>query len=200
MKLIFVRHGETLWNKERKAQGITDIELSDVGLTQAEKVGLSLKNECIEAIYTSPLKRAYQTALKIGVFHNAPFAIKAELQEMNLGDFEGISFKELSEKHGEFMKQWITNPVSCAMPNGESLLMLQNRAWPVIEGILQSNRNTIVVAHSFTITTILCKIMKLSLSQFRQVHVDTASKTVVETENGVPVIKQFNNISHLKDD
>ena len=200
LKLILVRHGETLWNKEKKVQGVSDVELSEEGLKQADKLGLSLRNEGIEVIYTSPLKRAYQTALKIAVFHKAPIAIKAELQELNQGDFEGLTFKDLTEKHGTFLKQWVADPASCIMPNGESLLMLQDRAWPVIEKILNNTLNTVVVAHNFTLTTILCKILNLSLSQFRQVHVDTASKTVVETEDGIPVVKFLNDVSHLTND
>ncbi|MBN1663061.1 MAG: histidine phosphatase family protein [Deltaproteobacteria bacterium] len=200
MKLILVRHGETIWNKDRRVQGISDIELSDVGLDQAEKLGASLKDEKIEAIYVSPLKRARQTAMKIAAFHNVPLSIKKELQEMDQGDFEGLSFKELAEKHGAFLKQWVADPASCVMPNGESLDMLQARAWPVIENILQSDRNTVVVAHNFTLTTILCKFLNFSLSRFREVHVDTASKTVVEIQDGVPVIRCLNDVSHLKMD
>lgn len=198
MKLILVRHGETIWNKEKRVQGISNIELSDVGLRQAEQLGASLKNETIAVIYTSPLKRAYQTASKISAHHSAPLTIIKELQEMNQGDFEGLSFKQLTERHGDFLKQWFSDPESCVMPNGESLAMLQERAWPVIEKVLKSNRNTVVVAHNFTLTTILCKLMNLSLSQFRQVHVDTGSKTVVETQDGATVVKLLNDVSHLK--
>jgi broad specificity phosphatase PhoE len=199
LKIIFVRHGETLWNKERKVQGISDIELSDIGMKQADRIGLCLKDEDIEVIYTSPLKRAYQTAQAIGAYHDVPFAVETDLQEMDQGDFEGLSFKDLAAKHGAFLKQWAADPASCIMPNGESLMMLQERAWPVIGRIIENGRDAVVVAHNFTLTTILCKILNLSLSQFRQVHVDTASKTVVEIENGVPVVKLLNDVTHLHD-
>jgi broad specificity phosphatase PhoE len=199
LKLILVRHGETTWNKEKKVQGISDIELSNLGLNQAERLAASLKNERVDAIYTSPLKRAYQTALKIGIHHNAPLFVKAELQEMNQGDFEGLTFKELSEKHAAFLRQWATDPASCVMPNGESFEMLQARVWPLIERILKSNRDTVVVAHNFTLTTVLCKFLNLSLSDFRKVHVDTASKTVVNIDDGIPTIKKLNDVSHLQD-
>jgi broad specificity phosphatase PhoE len=198
LRLILVRHGETVWNKERRVQGISNIELSKAGLLQAERVAASLKNENITSIYTSPLKRAYQTAFRISAYHSAPITIVKELQEMNQGDFEGLSFKDLTEKHADFLKQWLTNPESCVMPNGESLAMLQARAWPVIERVLKNKRNSVVVAHNFTITTILCKFMNLSLSQFRQVHVDPGSKTVVEIQDNVTTVKTLNDVSHLR--
>lgn len=197
MKLILVRHGNTVWNKEKKVQGISDIELSDDGLIQAEKLGAALKSESIEAVYTSPLKRAFQTALKISVFHNAPVTVKTELQEMNQGDFEGLTFKELTEHHAAFLKKWLLDPASCVMPNGESLAMLQDRAWPVIERILKSNRNTLVVAHNFTLTTIVCKLLNISLSDFRKVKLDTASITVAVVDDGIPVVKLVNDTRHL---
>ncbi|MBN1381722.1 MAG: histidine phosphatase family protein [Deltaproteobacteria bacterium] len=200
MKLILVRHGETLWNKERRFQGVSDIELSENGLKQAEKLGVALKSETIEAIYTSPLKRAFQTALKIGVYHNAPLSVKAELQELNQGDFEGLTINVLTENHGDFLKKWLLNPASCIMPNGESLTMLQDRAWPVIKRIIKSNRNTLVVAHNFTLMTIICKFLNLSLSDFRKVHIDTASITIVTIDRGDPIVSLLNDTSHLADD
>ena len=58
MQLILIRHGKTLWNKEGRVQGISDIDLSDAGKKQAELLALSLKDHPLEAIHASPLKRA----------------------------------------------------------------------------------------------------------------------------------------------
>lgn len=62
MKIIVIRHGQTYWNAFGKLQGQTDIELNDVGMQQAEKTGKLIKNENIDLIITSPLKRAKKTA------------------------------------------------------------------------------------------------------------------------------------------
>jgi broad specificity phosphatase PhoE len=58
MELILIRHGETIWNKEGRVQGLSDIELSDAGLKQAHKLALSIQNNNIKTIYSSPMKRA----------------------------------------------------------------------------------------------------------------------------------------------
>ena len=87
MQLIFIRHGETLWNKEGRVQGITDVELSDEGIKQAQLLALSLKNHNIEAILVSPLKRAIQTARIINEFHNLDIQTQCELIELDAGDF-----------------------------------------------------------------------------------------------------------------
>lgn len=69
MQLTLIRHGETFWNKEKRVQGITDIELSETGIDQARKLALSLKDCPLDSIHSSPLKRALQTAEIINRFH-----------------------------------------------------------------------------------------------------------------------------------
>ncbi len=99
MKLILVRHGETLSNRENRVQGITDTELSDHGHAQVEKLAESLRYEPIDGIVSSPLKRAYQTAQAISKFHKTAIEVENNLQEMNHGDFENVTIAELKEKH-----------------------------------------------------------------------------------------------------
>lgn len=199
MKLILVRHGETLSNRENRVQGITDNELSDYGLKQIERLADSLKKESIESIVSSPLKRAYQTAQAIGKFHNVPIELERNLQELNHGDFENIAIEELKEKHLPFIKKWFLNPASVVMPNGESLHDVQTRAWSAIEKIIHTSKNVLVVSHSMTIMTILCRIRNIDLSFAREVRVDTASKTIVEFEDGKGIITVLNDKSHLQD-
>jgi broad specificity phosphatase PhoE len=197
MQLIFIRHGETLWNKEGRVQGITDVELSDEGIKQAQLLALSLKNHNIEAILVSPLKRAIQTARIINEFHNLDIQTQCELIELNAGDFEGLSFRELMNDQKEFLKKWITNPASVKMPNGESLIEVQNRAWCAVEKIIGGGKNTLIVSHNFTIAAILCRLREISLDEFRRSCVDTASKTIVRLENNKTIIDPFNDRSHL---
>ena len=197
MQLILIRHGETLWNKEGRIQGTSDIELSDVGIEQARLLALSLKDHPIETIHTSPLKRALQTAEIINEFHRKKIQTYQDLMEMDQGDFEGFSFKKLMACEKDFLNKWIADPASVTMPNGESLDQLQQRAWRAIETIINQEKNALVVAHNFTIAAILCKIRKISLSEFRTTCVGTASKTIVHIQNDDAVIEALNDRSHL---
>lgn len=198
MKLILIRHGETLWNREKRVQGISDIELSDRGIQQVEHLARSLKDEKIETIISSPLKRAYRTASAINQFHNVTIESERDLQELDQGDLEGMRFSELMKDHLLFLEKWLTDPASVVMPNGESLVELQKRAWGAIERIIQRSQDTLVVSHNFTIMSILCKFKNLELSRFREVHVDTASATVVMIENGAGQVTSLNNTEHLR--
>lgn len=151
MQLIIIRHGETLWNKEGRVQGISDIELNPVGIEQARLLALSLKDYPIGVIHTSPLKRALKTAEVINESHQKEIHIHDDLMEINPGDFEGMYYKELAACEKDFLNKWIANPASVKMPNGESLTQLQERAWRVVERIIDKDENALVVAHNFTI-------------------------------------------------
>ncbi|MBW2600237.1 MAG: histidine phosphatase family protein [Deltaproteobacteria bacterium] len=197
MKLILVRHGQTLWNREKRVQGISDIELSNRGRAQADSLARSLRDEKIDTIISSPLKRAIQTAEAINHFHHLPIEHEEDLKELNMGDFEGMAFQEMMKNHGDLMKRWAENPTSVVMPGGESLSELQERAWSVVERVIVKSGTTLLAAHNFTIMAILCKIKEMDLSHIRQVHVDVASKTFVEFRNGRGNIILFNDIDHL---
>lgn len=198
MQLILIRHGETLWNKEGRIQGTSDIELSDAGIEQARLLALSLKDHAISAIHASPLKRAYRTAEIINSFHHKEIETHPGLIEMDQGDFEGLSFKELMATKKDFLKLWISDPASVRMPNGESLADLQARAWVQLTKIIARSENALVVAHNFTIATLLCRLRNISLSQFRSTCVDNASKTLIQFTDGQAVIEALNDRSHLK--
>ncbi len=199
MKLILVRHGETIWNQEKKIQGSTDTALSEAGRAQAERLSLSLKNETFDAIVTSPLKRAYDTAQAIARYHDITPRVEKDLRELNAGAFEGLSFPEIKIRFPDFIDQWMLDRGSVVMPQGESLQGLQNRVWPVIQKIMATAQNALVVSHSFVIITILCKIQNLSLSQSSHLRLGVASKTCLEVNNGATTFLALNDTSHLND-
>lgn len=199
IRLTLIRHGETLWNKEGRIQGVSDIALSDSGVEQARRLALSLKDSDIGAIIASPLKRAYQTAEIINSFHGKNIEVHSGLMELDQGDFEGRSFQDILTLEKAFLRKWMTDPASVRMPRGESLADLQERAWHSIEKIISGGQNALVVAHNFTLAVILCRFQNIGLSEFRSVCVNTASKTVIRILNGEASMEAINDCSHLKD-
>ncbi len=95
MKILLTRHGQTDWNVLGKVQGITDIELNDTGIKQAEKTREELLNYPIDIILSSPLKRAKKTAEIIGKGRNIPIIIEPGLKERCFGKFEGKTREEI---------------------------------------------------------------------------------------------------------
>ncbi|MDD5712696.1 MAG: histidine phosphatase family protein [Smithellaceae bacterium] len=184
MKLILVRHGETFWNREKRVQGFSDTDLSERGRTQIANLGECLSGEDIKAIYCSPLRRAFETASAIGRYHDLPIQIEGGLKEMNFGTLEGLTYLEVKKLYGELLDQWLKDPGSLQMPRGESVLMLQERAWTVVEKIIARRDNALIASHGVTIMAILCRVLGLDFSHFMELHVDHASFSIVEFANG----------------
>jgi broad specificity phosphatase PhoE len=199
MRLVLIRHGETLWNAIHKFQGISDIELSPKGITQARSLAASLKSEGFSAIYSSPLKRARQTAEIIAEYHECPLTIEEGLKEINLGQLEGLTGEDLRRDFPDFFKNWMQDPGRVPMPQGESLKEVQERAWSAIEKMARKNAGVTVlaVAHSFVNLTIISRILELPFNQLRRLRQDATAKNVIEFSERGAVVHCLNDTCHM---
>ena len=206
MKLILVRHGETHWNKDGLVQGgDSDIELNDTGLEQARKLAAFLKNEPIIAILSSPLRRAIATAEVIASQHQLPVEIDQGLRELKVGDLEGISVSNLRTTFSRFLLQWWQEGEAMKLPNGESLVELQQRAWKAIEDLLERHKTSpehnqdaavVVVSHYFVTLAIILKALNLPLDYFIKFKLDLAGVSILEFRDYGARLVTFNNTSY----
>jgi len=206
LKLILVRHGETYWNKEGLVQGgDSDIELNDTGLEQARKLAAFLESEPITAILSSPLQRAIATAEAIANHHQLPVEIDQGLKELKVGELEGISISNLSTTFSQFLMQWWQDRGSTKLPNGESIVELQQRAWKVIEDLLERhktnpehNKDTtvVVVSHYFVTLAIILKALNLPLDFFTKFKLDLGGVSILEFRDYGARLLVFNNTSY----
>ncbi len=157
MRLYLVRHGETDWNLQNKIQGQTDIALNDTGVRQAEALSKLLRESYrINAIYTSPKKRALQTAQVIG--HEAGLlpVVKQGLGELSLGKWEGYSWRQVRELFPEEYGIWHANRRYQQPPEGESYQQLLDRLIEALNEIIAENTgNVLIVTHSAVIMTLM---------------------------------------------
>jgi broad specificity phosphatase PhoE len=93
--LLLVRHGETDWNAERRWQGHTDVPLNDRGREQARRLAESLVREDVDAIYSSDLARAQETAEIVGIRLGLPVVVDPDLREIDVGSREGLTGEEV---------------------------------------------------------------------------------------------------------
>lgn len=199
MNLILIRHGETEWNKQGLCQGISDINLSEFGKVQASHLSHSLKDQKIDSIYSSNLKRAYETAELIAENHGVKVKVEHGLREMDQGDFEGKPFVKLRETHGEVLQSWRADPANFRIPNGETLQEVQDRAFNVIKNISINNegKTVLIVSHNFTIITLLCKFQGTSLKDFYKYKIKETSKHIINLNENMYTVETFNNTDHL---
>lgn len=127
-RLLVIRHGETDWNAQRRVQGHTDIALNITGKRQASLLAQALADSPIQAVYSSDLLRAWETAQAIALPHDAPHHVIAALRERRFGNIEGQVFADFEEQHPEAAFHWRTRTPHWQPPgDGESLLALRER-------------------------------------------------------------------------
>ncbi len=205
MKIILVRHGETHWNKQRRVQGgDSDIELNDTGLEQARKLATFLRNEPITAIFSSPLQRAIVTAELIASHHQLPVELDQELRELQVGELEGMPVSNLTTTFSQFLMQWWQGGGTTKLPNGESLVDLQQRAWKAVERLLERfktspehNEGTtvVLVSHYFVTLAIILKALDLPLDYFTRFKVDPGGVSILEFRDYGARLLAFNETS-----
>ena len=199
MKLILIRHGETHWNKDGLVQGgDSDIELNDTGLEQARKLAAFFKNKPIIAILSSPLQRAVATAKVIASQHQLPVEIDQGLKELKVGDLEGMSISNLRTTFSRFLLQWRQDGEAMKLPNGESLVDLQQRAWKVIEGLLEKHKDgtAVVVSHYFVTLTIILQALNLPLDCLTKFKLDLGGVSILEFRDYGARLVTFNDTSY----
>ncbi|MFO8101086.1 MAG: histidine phosphatase family protein [Dehalococcoidia bacterium] len=199
MRLILVRHGQTDWNTEYRAQGQSDVPLNDAGEAQAEAVARALRENPVSAIFSSPLSRAYRTAQAIRRFHEVDITADERLQELDLGDFDGRYYPSLETDAAEFFRLWNTDPPSARWPGGETLPELQRRVWEAVRDIISCNYpgSVVLTSHFFSLLTLLCRILELSLFEFRRLNLSVGSISLVELTGEKGKLLSLNDTCHL---
>jgi broad specificity phosphatase PhoE len=175
MDVFLLRHGETHFNRERRCQGISDLELTDLGQQQAGEVAEQLRGKTIDAVYSSHLQRATQTARIVSNGHRVPVTIDRDLRELNHGELEGLTFVEIHDRYREFINRWRSEPANLLLPGGERLVDVDERVWRAINRIVanhEEHHTILVVTHNFPILSVLCRISETPLNNYRTFHLD----------------------------
>ena len=198
-RLILVRHGITAWNANGRYQGQTDIPLNEEGLQQAQVTRERLRSEQFTACYTSALSRARVTAEVILEAHRCPISETPELNEMNYGDWEGLTRAEILEHYADNWKDMLADPLHVAPSNGESRLELQQRVARVITAIEREHRNAclLIVSHGGTIRAIVSHYLRLPGVEARRLRLDNTGISVVDSFDGDGILALFNDTAHL---
>ena len=198
LRLYFMRHGETVWNTERRYQGMTDIELSQEGLRQAECAAKRFKNIKIDKIYASPLKRAMKTAEKIAAEKGLEIISEDDFREIHFGEWEGKTVPELTEKYGESYTNFIREPHKYGFPGEGSVENVINRIKPGIDRLIAEEKgNVLIVSHGGIIRLMIMYIMGLDSSWFTKMWINNTGVSIVEIKNDRKLLLTLNDSAHL---
>ena len=182
-RLILIRHGETDYNLQNRYCGFSNPPLNDKGIEQAEILATKLKDTRIDKVYSSDLKRAFETA-KI-IFGNNPIEETKDFREMNFGVFEGLKYEEIIEKYPKLYRKWIDNPKEVEIPGGEGLEDLSRRVKERLSFILtqydqHEDKTIALLTHGGPIRIILCSALKVDLKMFWQVNQELGTLNIID--------------------
>lgn len=209
MLQYLVRHGESVSNLEGRVQGQEDVELSALGIRQADAVaswsrGLAATVP-VEEIWSSPLRRARDTAARIAAAVGLPLRIDERLRELHAGVFQGHLWADLEERFPEAVARWRSGDPHFVIPGGESRAQLAARGRGALEALAaRGARGMIVVAHGGILTAALGSLVGTSHPllaaaaerPFTRLPA-LANCSVTRIEWPGPALVSFNDTAHL---
>jgi broad specificity phosphatase PhoE len=168
-RVFLIRHGATTLSAEDRFAGSSDVDLSDEGRRQARCLGERLARDSVTAVYASPMKRTLETAALIAEPHGIPIVAEGGLREIDHGRWEGLTRKEVEERHAEEYASWEEDPFTFAPEGGEAGLAVMARSLPVLRAIVvrHPNETVAVVSHKATIRLLLSSLLGFDARGYR---------------------------------
>ena len=177
-----VRHGQTDWNVDERWQGHSDIPLNPAGLEQARRLAKKLTGQHFDALYTSDLQRAAQTAEVLGASLGLAYQTDPRLREINLGLWEGMLESELRQQFSSAWEERRNDPLNGHAPGGETLPEVASRlelAFNTIASTYPAGK-VLVVSHGLALKTMVCLARRLPLGNAYNQPWDNATWQVIK--------------------
>ncbi|MBN3818479.1 histidine phosphatase family protein [Paraburkholderia sp. Se-20369] len=205
-QILFIRHGETAWNRIKRIQGHIDIPLADTGLAQAQRLAARLAREArdgarIDAIYSSDLMRAQQTAQPAADALGLPLVLRDGLRERAYGVFQGHDSTEIEARFPDAYAAWQTRDPGFEPEGGESQRAFYHRVLHALEPIVAAHPGGRIacVAHGGVLDCVYRFANGLELAAPRNYQLLNTSINVVDYAGGRAQVVQWADISHLSD-
>ncbi len=183
-RLVLVRHGETDWNREGRYTGQSDIPLNDVGVAQARRLAKRLRDESLDALYSSDLARAAMTARIVSEVAGVEVQQDRRLREINQGDWEGLPFSEIRLRYHGLFEQRKKDPHSVAPPGGETVGEVRTRVLDALEDILRAHPlgPVAIVSHGLPLAIIKAHFQGLPIEAIWDHIPENAAPFMIDTE------------------
>ena len=198
MNIYMVRHGQTDLNVKRVYYGSTDCDINKTGILQAENLRNFFENIDVDLIISSDLKRAYHTAEIIKGNRNIDIVKEKGLREINFGDWENRTFKDIMENDPQNYKIWTENWLDIKFPNGESYMEFANRIENAFFNILEKYnnlKNILIVSHNGTLCSLLCSALDIGQKSFWHLKIEHGTYTMISVNDNYAVLEKYN--SHI---
>jgi len=187
-RVILIRHAEPHEEVRGRVYGRLDPQLSVRGVAHARELAATLASEPIAAIYSSPKRRALETAAPLG----APVVVD-DLRELDFGDLEGLTPDEAAERYPD-VARWLERPSTVTFPGGESAAVVRDRALAAVAEIVTRHRDETVAvfSHSVVIRTIVADALAVDPDGLFRFEIAYGGISVVEWFDGRPFVRVVN--------
>jgi 2,3-bisphosphoglycerate-dependent phosphoglycerate mutase len=202
--ILLIRHGETAWNAERRLQGHLDIALNPEGARQAALMASALAGERIDAIVSSDLLRARQTAEALARTHGLPVQIDRQLRERCYGGFEGLLYAEIADRFPHEFAAWQARDVDAVLPlganRGETFRQFHNRVTSAMLRWAKAHpgKTLALVAHGGVLECAYRMALDMPLETPRDFKVHNASVNRFVVNGGSLRLTSWGETAHLR--
>lgn len=199
-EITIVRHGETIWNTEKRIQGHLNSKLTENGLLQAKLVAKALAKRTFDVVISSDLQRAVDTAKIINTKLLLPLEYNSNLRERSFGILEGKTIAEIEKQHpNEYTFYKERNP-EYVVPKGESTEQLFKRVTSEIENIAQKyhHKKVLIVSHGLVLEMMLYKTFSIALNKPRSFSINNSSISSFYIDDNSWFLKEWGVIEHLQ--
>jgi 2,3-bisphosphoglycerate-dependent phosphoglycerate mutase len=199
-RLCIVRHGETAWNAEHRVQGQLDVPLNSIGQAQALAAAKVLAREKFDAIYSSDLSRALQTAQPTATLFSMKILPEKDLRERHYGIFERLTYAEVKTRYPQDYARFEARDPEYAFRTGESLKGFSARSVSVIAKIVNQNkdRSILVFTHGGVLDKLYRFVTGLPLSAPRDFGIPNAGLNRIEVTPAGWRIRSWAEVAHLE--
>lgn len=201
MRILLLRHAETAWNRERRFQGWRDIPLSATGREQAESAARLLAATPLDAVWSSPLSRARETAQTIAAPHRLAVRESEAFKEMSFGDWEGLTREEVRERFPDAHRVWAETPHEARWPGAEPLEMVRARALAGLADLRRAHdgQTVCLVSHGITGRILILEALGLGLDRLWSLQLSSTGISELELRDDWATLHRMNSLIHLTD-
>lgn len=197
-RVIFVRPGETDWNCEERWQGWLDVPLNSHGMEQVERLAKLMRNIGLGALYSSDLRRAVQTAEVIGRHAGLDPKLDSRFRERNIGRWQGLKLVEVSQWFPEEYALYNTDRLTFRIPNGETLLEVQDRMRAAFNDIVAEDAAETISIVSHTVSIRLLLMQLIDGYDAETARLGNSSVTTIERSGDGWRMVVPNDVTHLE--
>jgi probable phosphoglycerate mutase len=200
--IVLVRHGETEWNRSDRFRGRYDVPLNDAGISQAKASAERIREEFSpRAVYSSPLSRAMTTARIIADLCALPVRTHPGLVDIDYGEWQGLSVDEVNQHWPDLSTAWRQKPETAAIPGGESLSLVRERALEAVRELARRHdgETIVMVSHTVVNRLILLGVLGAGNDRFWRLRQDTCAINLIFAEGPEYSLGLLNDTGHLRD-